>query len=121
MKIVALVFILFLCNQTFAQQLNNNDEKLPSLILLTYPNIKDAFINTSTLKNDLNNYNNPFFGISTTLNSNLNISTSRRANRNYVFSQSGQITLSKELLKVMHRFPGDGSNLLISPRGLLVP
>lgn len=89
--------------------------------MLTYPNIKEAFINTSTLKKDLNNYNIPFFGISTPLNSNLNISNSQRANRNYTFSQSGKINLNKKLLKVMHRYPGNGSNLILCTRGLLVP
>ena len=44
MKTVMIVLVLFICSQTFAQQLNNNDKKLPPLILLTYPNIKDAFI-----------------------------------------------------------------------------
>lgn len=121
MKTVVIIFVLFICKQTFAQQLNNDEAKLPPLILLKYPNIKDAFTNTSNLEYDLNNYNNPVFGISISLYSNLNINTSRRANRNFTFSQSGQITLSKELLKIMHRFPGDGSNLVITPRGLLVP
>lgn len=122
MKTVIIVFVLFLCKQTFAQHLNNDDdEKLPSLFLLNYPSIKDAFPNTFISKYDLNSNTVSFLEIDGKQNTNFIIDTGRRANRNYAFSQPQQINLNKELLKIMHRFPGDGSNLIIDPRGLLVP
>lgn len=121
MKTVIIVFVLFLCKQTFAQHLNNDDGKLPSLILLNYPSIKDAFPNTFISKYDLKSNTVSFLEIDGKQNTNFIIDTGRRANRNYAFSQPQQINLNKELLKIMHRFPGDGSNLIIDPRGLLVP
>jgi len=120
MKTIALVFVLFLCNQTFAQQLNSKDTELPSLIFLEYPNIKNAFPNTLISKYDLN-ATVSFLEINSTQNTDFFIDMRRLANRNFAFSKPQQINLNKELQKIMHRFPGDGSNLIICPRGLLVP
>jgi len=120
MKTITLVFVLFLGNQTFSQHFNSKDTQLPPLILLKYPNIKEAFPNTDISKYDLNTTVS-FLEIHNTQNTDFFIDMRRRANRNFALSQSQQINLHKELQKIMHRFPGDGSNLLISPRGLLVP
>ncbi|MGB5419515.1 hypothetical protein [Algibacter sp.] len=118
MKQVLIVLALFFCSHLFAQQIaNKDDSKLPSLILLKYPNITDALTSANNLKNDsfslleTNDFQNIYFFIN----------NSRRANRHFVWSQSGQINLSKELLKITHRYPGDGSNLVIDAKGLLVP
>ena len=120
MKTILIIFALFVCNLTFAQEINtktNDDTKLPPLVLLKYPNIKDAFIS----KNNLDKDTFSLLEIKDKENPSLLIDNSRRANRNFAFSQPNQINLSKELLKITHRFPGDGSNLAISPKGLLVP
>jgi len=121
MKTLVIVLVLFLCEQTFAQHLNMNDEtKLPPLILLKYPNIKDTFSNSLITKYDLNT-TIPFLEIYNAQNTNFFIDMRRRANRNFTFSQPQEINLNKELQKIMHRFLGDGSNLVLCPRGLLVP
>lgn len=122
MKTIVIVFVLFLSKQSFAQHFNNNDDwKLQPLILFKYPNVKDAFSNTFTSKYDLNNNTDSFLVINGPQNTNFYIDTGRRLNKNFAFSQSQQINLSKELLKITHRFPGDGSNLILCPRGLSVP
>ncbi|MDG1729611.1 MAG: hypothetical protein P8K68_04325 [Algibacter sp.] len=117
MKHILIVLALFFCSQTYAQEINIIDAKLPALISLKYPNIKEAL----TSKNNLNKDSFLLPETNGYLNTNFFIDNSRRANRHFAWSQSEQRNLSKELLKIMHRFPGDGSNLTISPRGLLVP
>ena len=118
MKPILIIFALFLCNQTFAQQINGNETReLPPLILLKYPNIQEALV----LKNDLKKDSYLLFDRLNMPKSNFTTDDGRHINRNFAFSNSEHKNLSKELLKITHRFPGDGSDLLISPKGLLVP
>ncbi|XMO87104.1 hypothetical protein AAFN75_02185 [Algibacter sp. AS12] len=117
MKTVLIVFALFLCKQTFAQQINNDETELTPLILLKYPNIKEAFTQNTSLNKD----SFSLFDINNALNTNFTKDDGRHINRNFAFSTSEKLYLSKELLKIAHKFPGDGNNLAIGPKGLLVP
>ena len=117
MKPALIILALFLCNQSFSQQINNEDTELPALITLKYPNIKEALIK----KNSLNNDSFLFLETNSSLSTNFTKENGRHINRNFAFATSEKIILSKELLKITHRYPGDGSNLVIDAKGLLVP
>ena len=113
MKTIFIIFAFCLSTNTFAQQLKKEVEKCPLLIELKYQNDGSLFSNTTNLKSDLYSQIISVKAIETFPKNDFKV-----ANKNFAFSKTLQMDLSKELRSIMHKFPGDGNNLHIDARGM---
>lgn len=111
-----LFFILAcgVCLKNYAQQTKNADATLPLEVDLKYQNDENSISKTPILNPDLNSQIIAIRDVDVLPENSLHIDS-----KNIKFShlQPIDIDLSKELNKIMHRFPGDGSNLIIDARG----
>lgn len=114
MRTLLFILVLGLCLNNYAQQDKNADATLPLAVDLKYQNDKNSFSKATTLNPDLNSQIIAVRNVDTLPKNSLYIDSKRIK---FSLLQPIDIDLSKELNKIMHRFPGDGRNPSFDARG----
>ena len=114
MKLVFHILVFCVCFSSFSQQSKTNDSTLPLAVDLKYQNAENSFSKAISLNPDLNHQIISINQIGILHENSLGIDS-----KNIKLSkwQPYEMDLTKELNKIMHRFPGDGSNLILDARG----
>ena len=114
MRTILFILVLGLCLNNYAQQDKYANETLHLAVDLKYQNDENSFYNTTTLNPDLNSQIISVRDVDVLQKNSLHIDSK---NIKFSYLQPIDIDLSKELNKIMHRFLGDGSNLILDARG----
>lgn len=113
MRIILFILVLGLCLNNYAQQDNDTNTTLHLAVDFKYQNDENSFYYTTTLNPDLNSQIIAVKDVDDLPKNSLYIDSKRIKFSNF---QPIDIDLSKELNKIMHKFPGDGSNLMLDAR-----